>query len=80
MIDFDYDRKVIVHDSENVDEIYYSYDGKEMVVRFFTSATYCYSNVSPEIFGLVVSSESVGVTLRQLVINFPDIYSYERID
>lgn len=80
MIDFDYDRKVIIHDSENVDEIYYSYDGKEMVVRFFSSATYRYSNVSPEIFGLVVSSESVGVTLRQLVINFPDIYTYERID
>lgn len=80
MSEFWYDRKVIVHDSENIDEIYYSLESKEMIVRFITTAMYKYHNVPQEVFGIIVSSDSIGVTLRKVVIDFPDIYKYERID
>lgn len=77
---YDFDRKVIVFDSENVDEVCYSIEHKHMIVRFSNATSYVYFNVPDQVFAILVSSESVGVALRQLVTDFPDIYKYERID
>lgn len=75
-----YDRKVIIHDSENVEEISYQYQNQTMIVRFQTTATYIYRKVTPKIFGEIIASESVGIALRELVTSFPKIYPFERID
>ena len=80
MNDYDYDRKVIIYDSENIDEIKYSVNLKHLIVRFNTTAEYVYHNVPAEVFGYLVCSESVGKALRELITDFPDLYKYERID
>jgi hypothetical protein len=51
-----------------------------LIVRFNTAAEYIYYNVPAQVFGYIVSSDSVGKTFRELVTDFPDIYKYERID
>ena len=79
-LEYDYDRKLIVYDSENIDEVKYSVSLKHLIVRFNTAAEYIYYNVPPEVFGYVVCSDSVCKTLRELVTDFPDMYKYERID
>lgn len=79
-VEYDYDRKLIVYDSENIDEVKYSISLKHLIVRFNTAAEYIYYNVPAQVFGYIVSSDSVGKTFRELVADFPDIYKYERID
>jgi len=80
MIKYDFDRKVLVYDSENVEEISYSLEHKHMIVRFTNATSYVYFSIPDQVFAILVSSESVGVALRQLITDFPDIYRYERID
>jgi hypothetical protein len=79
-LEYDYDRKLIVYDSGNIDEVKYSISLKHLIVRFNTAAEYIYYNVPAQVFGYIVCSDSVGKTLRELVTDFPDIYKYERID
>lgn len=80
MTKYDFDRKVLIYDSENVEEISYSVSDKHMIVRFKNATEYVYHKVPDQVFSLIIGAESVGVALRQLVTSFPDIYKYERID
>jgi len=79
-MNFEFDRKLDVYDSENIDEVYYCFQDQRMVVRFVTAAMYSYQRVPANIFAEIAGSDSVGQKLRKLVFSFPEIYKYERID
>lgn len=53
-------RKLIIHDSTNIEMVEYSLSSNQMIVSFVSGDKYCYDGVEPEIFAMLVVSSSIG--------------------
>lgn len=57
---FTYQRFCDVHDSTLIKRVMYSHEHRKMGVEFKNGQKYEYDDISPEIFGAIVGSPSVG--------------------
>jgi hypothetical protein len=59
-----YPRICQINDSTNLVELAYDPIDKEMMATFKDSIKYVYRNISPSVYGDIVSAESVGKTFN----------------
>lgn len=69
-----------IYDSENVVQIKYNLEKEEMFVEFSNSGSYIYQNITPAIFGHIISSESVGSELNVKVIKNKQVFPYRKVN
>lgn len=60
-------RYVIIDDSSHIKEIAYDRKSHSMYVKFDAGSVYEYKFVHPDIFGAIVSAESVGTVFSENV-------------
>lgn len=64
---FSPDRMTTIHDSSNIKFISYDPQQKVMSVLFVEGRQYLYAPVSSDIYGAIVSADSVGKKFQELV-------------
>ena len=74
-----FSRSTAVNDSSTINKIDFDPNTETMMVTFNTGMEYVYSPVSQQIYGAVVSADSVGKALNTLVKD-NDSISYVKVD
>lgn len=66
-------RIVNLDDSSHITQIAYNLETQVMHVRFLSGMVYRYDKVHPDVFGQIVSADSVGAAFSELVKFNPSI-------
>lgn len=63
----DHQRQVVVNDSSRIGGVSYNIERAEMIVTFVRGGSYRYDSVPAQVFGQLISAESVGKEFDKLI-------------
>lgn len=72
-------RRVEIRDSSNLTHVFYDPVTKAMLVEFYNDRQYLIENVPSEIFGAIISGESVGRLYHKLITRDKENFKIKRL-